>query len=669
MSLASEATPNPSMTEHSLPRVVAGPILRRVTSTQVIFWVVTSEPCSWSVELEASNKPLSINSVKVESISLASRVIQYLLIVNVDTDLPRDTWIDYDLLFTPEFEDKRFSITELVEGLCYEGRSKPGFIFKRTMNSLLHGSCRKPHLMPAESVEKNDSGDGLVRADAFLQSLLQAMPSSNHQGQSLKEWPSLLLMTGDQVYVDDVAGPMLSVIHQVIDRLGFVDEPLEGTELKDSRELCDSTPYYYKRDEVLPKTELAGKLRKQFFSGAKKPVFTSSNAKNHLITLSEMIAMYLLVWSPELWDEVDWDCPSDIEEAEQRERFAKETIPLKAFSASLYQVRRVLAHLPTAMIFDDHDVTDDWNLTASWEKAAYEHPLSRRVIGNALLAYCVFQGLGNAPEKFPDSLKDQIQAAFNAPGSKEHNDLITDLFAFNDWHYEWDTHPILIVLDTRTHRWRSESNFNKPSGLMDWEALTDLQQTLLGHKAVVMVSPAPVFGVKLIENIQRLFTWFGHPLVVDAENWMAHKGAAHALMNLFRHPKTPHNFVILSGDVHYSFVYDIELRGQKNSPNIWQITSSGIRNEFPPTLLNVFDRLNRWLYAPSSPLNWFTKRRRMKITPRRPENASKGERLLNGAGIGWVVLDNEGAPQRVRQLCANQADVDFELELDQAHWE
>ncbi len=40
------------------------------------------------------------------------------------------------------------------------------------------------------------------------------------------------------------------------------------------------------------------------------------------------------------------------------------------------------------MIFDDHDITDDWNLSARWELTAYGHPFSRRIIGNALLATC-----------------------------------------------------------------------------------------------------------------------------------------------------------------------------------------------------------------------------------------------------------------------------------------
>ncbi|RUM55669.1 MAG: alkaline phosphatase family protein, partial [Marinomonas sp.] len=161
------------------------------------------------------------------------------------------------------------------------------------------------------------------------------------------------------------------------------------------------------------------------------------------------------------------------------------------------------------------------------------------------------------------------------------------------------------------------------------------------------------------EAIQKVFTWIGKPLMVDAENWMAHPGSAYALMNLFTHAKTPTNFVILSGDVHYSFAYDIKLRGHKSSPNIWQITSSGLRNEFPHDLLEWFDRLNRWLYAPWSPLNLFTKRRSLRISPRKPDNADHGERLLNHSGIGLVHFDDQGRPSEIAQLCKQNERVMF----------
>ncbi len=189
---------------------------------------------------------------------------------------------------------------------------------------------------------------------------------------------------------------------------------------------------------------------------------------------------------------------------------------------------------------------------------------------------------------------------------------------------------------------------------------------------MLLVASAPVFGVKLIETLQRLFTFFGKPLMVDAENWMAHPGAASAILNIFRHPQTPRHFVILSGDVHYSFVYDVALRlrarlgqadplhaGAEPGPQIWQVCSSGLRNRFPSRLLAVLDHANRWLYSPRSPLNRFTRRRLMRVTPRKPEGTPHGRRLLQGCGIGLLVLDDEGRPVQLRQLMADGRDVAF----------
>src|SRR5690606_651491 len=95
--------------------------------------------------------------------------------------------------------------------------------------------------------------------------------------------------------------------------------------------------------------------------------------------------------------------------------------------------------------------------------------------------------------------------------------------------------------------------------------------------------------------------------------------------------------------------YDVQVRDRDCTPHIWQITSSGIKNEFPRKLLDWLDRLNRWLYAPRSPLNWLTQRRDLEIHPRLPDRRYRGERLWNGSGIGEILLDGQGRPTRILQ--------------------
>ena len=53
------------------------------------------------------------------------------------------------------------------------------------------------------------------------------------------------------------------------------------------------------------------------------------------------------------------------------------------------RVRRALANVPTYMMFDDHDVTDDWNLTARHRRRTLESPLGGRLILNAISAATV----------------------------------------------------------------------------------------------------------------------------------------------------------------------------------------------------------------------------------------------------------------------------------------
>lgn len=650
------------MTTAALPLVLAGPIIRRVTCDRITLWLATSE----QVDMSLCLLPKDQHEVQLQTEQMAqgTQVITagehlhfYLIDLKLTASLPEQVWIEYDLKLSSASTGSRHW-QDWASSLVYPGQRYPGFMIKPNISGLLHGSCRKPH---------HPSADGLVAADQQLeQSLLRQQKA---QVDALA-WPSLLMLSGDQIYADDVATPMLVACHQLIRCLGIFNEPFKHASVDDATSLYGEQAHYLTREQLLPDLDdtQADDAIAALFKAVKKPIFTTDTAHNHLISLGEVLAMYLLVWSPAPWRLVDMAMPPGLDDAEQQ-AYKAERDTIHDFVACLDKVQRLLAHLPCAMIFDDHDVTDDWNLTAAWEQAAYGHPFSKRIVGNALIGYLMCQGWGNAPENFSESLMQQVQQVCCQPGTDQHDELIQSLIDFDRWHYQWPTQPALVVLDTRTHRWRSERNLNAPSGLMDWEALTDLQQTLLGKEAVILVSPAPIFGVKLIEVIQKIFTWLGKPLMVDAENWMAHPGAANVLLNLFRHSKTPQQFVILSGDVHYSFAYQVQLRGRQGGPDIWQITSSGIKNEFPAKLLDVLDRLNRWLYAPYSPLNWFTRRRRMKVVPHRPNHGDKGERLVNAAGIGYVALHPDGSPAEVKQLCSDGKQLAFELDETEARWE
>ncbi|MDH1576605.1 MULTISPECIES: alkaline phosphatase D family protein [Pseudomonas] len=607
------------MTSSPLPLVLAGPVLRRLEPQRLAIWLVGSQPLQPEFTLDGAAK------VDCQVVPIGQHAFIHLLDIHFAQPLPSNVELEYDLLINGQ------GIAGWAPHLLYPGRRRPSLVLRDRLDQLLHGSCRKPH---------HPAADGLLCADRLLQACTRP-----------EERPAVLLMTGDQVYADDVAGPMLRAIHSLIERLGLFDEHLDGAVVADSRSLYDHPASYYHRADLLPAQERNETLRERFFGGKRKPIFSSSNADNHLVTFAEVMAMYLLVWSPTPWQLVALDMPAGLADPHQA-RYRKELPLVQTFADNLGQVARVMAHLPCLMIFDDHDITDDWNLSAQWEETAYGHPFSRRIIGNALLGYLLCQAWGNDPQGCK-AMVGQCQALASPQlDSQQQDHLIGELLRFQGWQFSLPSNPPLLVLDTRTRRWRSESDLAKPSGLLDWEALSELQQALLDHPSAIIVSPAPIFGVKLIETVQKVFSWLGHPLLVDAENWMAHRGAAQVILNIFRHSRTPGHYVILSGDVHYSFVYEVLIRHRQRSPHLWQVTSSGIKNEFPRRLLDVLDRLNRWLYSPRSPLNWFTRRREMEVVPRTPSHSKAGERLWNGAGLGQVFFDEQGRPARVFQLDA-----------------
>jgi hypothetical protein len=614
--------------------VIAGPIVRKVTEDTCHIWLVTSLPSAPSIHLTQRGNNVEVEvEYHAESVQVGQYAYIHLLSATALHKFSDSERIYYQLDFTDKATSEKWHIEQ--QHMLYSSEDSLSFHYTETPETILHGSCRKPHF---------DGDDALAQVDTLIEKGLAGSSSL----------PDVLLMTGDQIYADDVAGPMLKAIHQCCDLLGLYHEGLEGAVVSNTAKLAQHTHGFYEREQLLPQIATNTVLSSLFFGAKKKPVFTSVNAQNHLIGSAEILAMYFLIWSDTLWPLINID--GNHIPQQYRETFEKEQKAIDGFVRQLPSVRRALAHVPTYMIFDDHDVTDDWNLTRGWEQEVYANPLSKRMIGNALIGYLLCQGWGNAPKKVATLIGD-AQKVFSSTDLNEHDTFIDKLLDFNEWHYRLDTSPPIEVLDTRTQRWRSESSLNKPSGLMDWEALCEFQHSIIGKEAVIVVSAAPIYGVKIIEAIQKLFTFFGKALTVDAENWMAHRGTANVMLNIFRHYKTPPEFIILSGDVHYSFVYDVRLRFRRNSPHITQFTCSGLKNAFPETLLTWFDRLNRLLYGAKSPLNVFTKRRNMSVKARPPNNGEK--ELFNGCAIGVLNISHKGKDVHCKALLSNGKEVVF----------
>ncbi len=59
------------------------------------------------------------------------------------------------------------------------------------------------------------------------------------------------------------------------------------------------------------------------------------------------------------------------------------------------KTRWLLSTMPTSMIFDDHDVRDDWNTSHAWRLDMAKQPWWDARITGALMSYWIYQHLGN----------------------------------------------------------------------------------------------------------------------------------------------------------------------------------------------------------------------------------------------------------------------------------
>ena len=130
-------------------------------------------------------------------------------------------------------------------------------------------------------------------------------------------------------------------------------------------------------------------------------------------------------------------------EAQKKEKKKKEK-RLKLLHETLPKVRRALANISTFMIFDDHEVTDDWYLNPSWRHRVLTAPLGRTIIRNALMAYALFQDWGNQPQQYDkDGAVLELEATLATELDQEQ---LTDTLktAFKDKNIELEKEKVSI---------------------------------------------------------------------------------------------------------------------------------------------------------------------------------------------------------------------------------
>ena len=400
--------------------LLAGPMVRRAEPTRVWFWFATDGPAAISVSLyhyPAGGGPRQLAGQSAPTDQRTGRLGANLCVHLVGVPVAPGAWpagtdtalFHYDAAVDGD-DLAALGLLAGADSIAYPGEPLPGFPLHRDgrVTTLLHGSCRRLH---------SDEPDAYHAIDDILKTRFRDAAAR----------PAALFLTGDQIYADNVAGPLIRHLTQSGDALiGWPEQ------LPDPVGNVRAIPVCGRRDAFANKS----------VSG-----FTSSHGENHLATFGEYAAHYLAAWSPAGWPAggLPQTPPPELDE-KQKAQYVEDWRHLNTAQADAAVVRRVHANIPAYMMFDDHEVTDDWNLTQEWTDRVRASPSGRRIVANGLAAFWAFQAWGNEPDGFDPVFVQTIEAQLagpNPPGGGDPFDQA--MWDFHGWGYVTPTKPAAIV--------------------------------------------------------------------------------------------------------------------------------------------------------------------------------------------------------------------------------
>lgn len=374
-----------------------------------------------------------------------------------DKTMCKEDLVAYNLFLTKVGSSTGWESLELILGdkfsdLTYPPLNALTIAIQSNSNStlrVLHGSCRKFH---------GDDIDGSVELEKAFEN--DVLTSNRHNA---------LFFTGDQIYADDVDKDVLAHILDLSEEMFGVRNKFLGE--------SDEIPSRYK----LVKNE------------ARMTVDEESGA-NHLVTLPEFCAMYCMAWNPDMWPE------------NLKKKFAGGS-GFRAYNGS-QALQRLMANIPTYMIFDDHEITDDFYLNTSWKNDVKTNQRGRRILFNGLLAYAIFQDWGNTPIKYFEN--NHLMNASNLwyYASETSLDLesqaspyVEEMLEDDSWAFAAPTSPPVFFLNTRTER----EDALLPN-LISTQEYTNLRKLInevypngTEGQRLLFVTPTPVLGITLVE--------------------------------------------------------------------------------------------------------------------------------------------------------------------------
>ncbi len=304
-------------------------------------------------------------------------------------------------------------------------------------------------------------------------------------------------------------------------------------------------------------------------------------------------------------------------------------------------IRWLLSTLPSSMIFDDHDVRDDWNTSDSWRREMQRTDWWEERITGALMSYWLYQHLGNLSpaglqaDEMYRSVREQPDAGPALRAFAQHADREADGAKGTRWSYRRDFGPVrLLVIDSRCGRILADGRRSMVSDPeFEW---IEQQVEGGGFDHLVVATSMPWLLPRALHDIEswneavaagsrgRRFARVGEWLrrAVDLEHWAAFRASFDRLARLFARVglgehggAAPATICVVSGDVHHSYISEADYRPILDT-RVFQITCSPINNTIPLPMRIVFHvgwsktlelltrALGRLTRVPPLPIQW-----------------------------------------------------------------
>ncbi|MBE7188030.1 alkaline phosphatase D family protein [Jatrophihabitans endophyticus] len=274
-------------------------------------------------------------------------------------------------------------------------------------------------------------------------------------------------------------------------------------------------------------------------------------------------------------------------------------------------VRWLMSTVPSSMIFDDHDVRDDWNTSHAWRVEMQRTDWWQERIVGGLMSYWVYQHLGNLT---PDALRAdelfQRVRAHDGPTDELLRAFATRADAEADgakgarWSYRRDFgRTRMIMIDSRCGRILAGGERSMVSrdefAWLESQVDGDYDHLLIGTSLPWLLTRAlhdlEAWDEVLCDGSHPRLARFGEWLrrAADLEHWAAFGDSFEWLTELVGRvgsgPAAPATVCVLSGDVHHAYIAEAHYPRPLGS-RVFQLTCSPLHN-YVPAMMKVLFRV------------------------------------------------------------------------------